>query len=113
MMKGTSAIAVIKHEIERTQLQTSIPLPTGKVKIEVETRKVDGFRPDPIDVVIRVNGTEVSKGQVLRAASLTFTANDSFDVGRNSYSPVSLIYFDRKPFAFNGTTRHLKVDYFD
>jgi hypothetical protein len=87
MMKGTSAIAVIKHEIERTQLQTSIPLPTGKVKIEVETRKVDGFRPDPIDVVIRVNGTEVSKGQVLRAASLTFTANDSFDV--QWYHPAS------------------------
>ena len=113
MMKGTSTIAVIKHEIERTQLETSIPLPTGKVKIEVETRKVDGVRPAPLDVVIRVNGAEVSKGRVPRSTAVAFTANDAFDVGRDSYSPVSLAYFDRKPFAFNGTIRHLKVDYLD
>ena len=100
-------------EIERTQLETSAPLPTGKVKIEVETRKASGVRPAPLDIVIRVDGKEVSKGRVPRSAALTFTANDAFDVGRDSYSPVSLAYFDRKPFAFNGTIRHLKVEYLD
>ncbi|MCK4207727.1 arylsulfatase, partial [Brucella pituitosa] len=79
----------------------------------VETRKVDGVRPAPLDVVIRVNGAEVSKGRVPRSTAVAFTANDAFDVGRDSYSPVSLAYFDRKPFAFNGTIRHLKVDYLD
>ncbi|MGO4408380.1 hypothetical protein AB4Z10_29530, partial [Bosea sp. RAF48] len=62
---------------------------------------------------IRVDGKEVSKGRVPRSAALTFTANDAFDVGRDSYSPVSLAYFDRKPFAFNGKIRRLKVDYLD
>lgn len=101
-------------EIERTQLETSAPLPTGKVKIEVETaRKANGARPASLDIVIRIDGKEVSKGRVPRAAPGSFTANDAFDVGRDSYSPVSLAYFDRKPFAFNGKIQHLKVDYLD
>ncbi|MGO4175510.1 arylsulfatase [Bosea sp. TAF32] len=101
-------------EIERTQLETSAPLPTGKVKIEIETtRKANGARPASLDIVMRVDGKEVSKGRVPRAAPGSFTANDAFDVGRDSYSPVSLTYFDRKPFAFNGKIRHLKVEYLD
>ena len=99
-------------EIERTQLKTSAPLPTGKVKIEVETtRKASGAGPASLDIVIRVNDKEVSKGHVPRSASGSFTANDAFDVGRDSYSPVSLAYFDRKPFAFNGKINRLKVEY--
>jgi arylsulfatase len=62
-------------------------------------------------VVIRVNGDEVAKGTVPRSAPLTFTANDTFDVGRDSYSPVSEAYFDRKPFAFNGNIKRLHVAY--
>lgn len=98
-------------EIERTQIATSEPLPTGKVTIEVETRKTSDKHASPLDVTIRVNGAEVAKGTVPRSAPLTFTANDAFDVGRDSYSPVSLAYFDQKPFAFNGTIDQLKVKY--
>lgn len=98
-------------EIERTQIATSAPLPTGKVTIEVETRKTSGKHAGPLDVTIRVNGTEVAKGMVPRSAPVAFTANDAFDVGRDSYSPVSLAYFDQKPFAFNGTIDQLKVKY--
>ncbi|MGE0281878.1 MAG: arylsulfatase, partial [Rhizobiaceae bacterium] len=87
------------------------PLPSGKVKIEVETRKASNVHAAPLDVVIRVEGKEVAKGQVPRSAPLTFTANDSFDVGRDSYSPVSLTYFDRKPFAFNGKIEQVKIEY--
>ncbi|MGK9286662.1 arylsulfatase [Sinorhizobium meliloti] len=98
-------------EIERTRLESSEPLPSGKVNIEVETRKAGSNHAAPLDVVIRVNGKEVAKGRVPRSAPLAFTANDAFDVGRDSYSPVSLAYFDRKPFAFNGKIERLKVEY--
>lgn len=98
-------------EIERTQLASSAPLPTGKVTIEVESRKgAEGHTP-PMDVEIRVNGKTVAQGRVPRAAPIAFTANDAFDVGRDSYSPVSLAYFDRKPFAFNGKIASLDVKY--
>ena len=100
-------------EIERTRIATTEPLPTGKVTIEVETRKTSDERAGPLDVTIRVNGTEMAKGTVPRLAPLTFTANDAFDVGRDSYSPVSLAYFDQKPFAFNGTIDQLKVNYLE
>ena len=96
-------------EIERTRLQSSSVLPTGKVKIEVETRI-----PKPraaAEIVIRVNGTEVSKGAVSRTAALAFTANDAFDVGQDSYSPVSEAYFDRKPFKFNGKIDTVHIAY--
>ncbi len=98
-------------EIERTRIESTGPLPSGEVTIEVETRKASDKRGGPLDVVLRLNGKELAKGQVPRSAPLAFTANDAFDVGRDSYSPVSLAYFDRKPFAFNGTIEGLKVEY--
>jgi len=98
-------------EIERTQITSSGALPEGKAVIEVETRKAGKDHAGPLDVAIRVNGKEVAKGYVPRSAPLAFTANDAFDVGRDSYSPVSETYFDRKPFAYNGKIDGLKVVY--
>lgn len=96
-------------EIERTQLETSDPLPTGKVRIEVETR-IAAPR-GAADVAIRIDGKEVAKGQVPRTAVLAFTANDAFDVGMDSYSPVSPAYLDRAPFKFSGGIESLKISY--
>ena len=95
-------------EIERTRLSGTPP--TGKVKIEVESR-IEGGPRGPMDVTIRANGQEIAKGRVPRTAPLLFTANDAFDVGMDSYSPVSLAYFDRAPFKFNGTIERLDVKY--
>jgi len=96
-------------EIERTQLTTASPLPQGKVKVEVETH-IAAPR-GAADVTIRVNGNEVAKGTVPRTAALAFTANDAFDVGMDSYSPVSLAYFDRAPFTFNGRIGKVHIEY--
>jgi arylsulfatase len=107
--KGKLGYEYNLFEIERTRLETSQPLPTGKVKIEVETHV-----PKPrgaADVSIRINGTEVTKGRVPRTAALAFTANDAFDVGMDSYSPVSTAYFDRAPFKFNGRIDQVHIKY--
>jgi arylsulfatase A-like enzyme len=98
-------------EIERTRISSSAPLPTGKVKIEVESRMSGKAHVKAVDVTIRVNGQEVAQGRVPRNAPIVFTANDSFDVGMDSYSPVSLAYFDRAPFKFNGKIDSLDVKY--
>ncbi len=95
-------------EIERTRLETAA-LPAGKVTIEVET-SIAAPR-GAADVVIRVNGQEAAKGSVPRTAALAFTANDAFDVGVDSYSPVSQAYYDRKPFAFNGKIGAVRIQY--
>jgi arylsulfatase len=95
-------------EIERTKLETAA-LPAGRATIEVETN-IAAPRA-AADVVIRVNGQEAAKGRVPRTATLAFTANDAFDVGMDSYSPVSEAYYDRKPFKYNGRIDALKIQY--
>ena len=63
------------------------------------------------EISIRVNGSEVARGRVPRTAVLAFTANDAFDVGTDSYSPVAQDYFDRKPFSFNGRIEKVHIEY--
>ncbi|MBB6091688.1 arylsulfatase [Povalibacter uvarum] len=107
--KGTLGYEYNLFEIERTRLQTASALPTGRVKVEVETR-IAAPR-GAADVVIRVDGKEVAKGTVPRTAALAFTANDAFDIGMDSYSPVSEAYFDRRPFRFNGRIDRVEIKY--
>ena len=98
-------------EIQRTKLQAKGKLPTGKAKIEVESRlaaKIGG----PMDVSLKVNGDVVAQGRVPAAMSLHFTGgNETFDIGSDMGSPVSLAYFDQAPFAFNGSIGKTKVVY--
>jgi hypothetical protein len=100
-------------EIERTQISSTAPLPTGKVKIDVESRMEGTGHVKSVAVTIRVNGEVVATGRVPRNAPLLFTANDSFDLGMDSYSPVSLAYYDRAPFKFNGVIKSLDVKYLE
>ena len=53
----------------------------------------------------------MAQGKVPRSAALAFTANDAFDVGMDSYSPVSQAYFDRAPFKFNGRIDGVTINY--
>jgi arylsulfatase len=45
------------------------------------------------------------------SAPLIFTANDSFDIGMDGGSPVSIDYFDAAPFKFNGKVERTTVKY--
>ena len=56
----------------------------------------------PADVVLTVDGTEVARTTVKRTVPAAFTASETFDVGVDLGSPVSLDYFDRRPFPFTG-----------
>jgi arylsulfatase len=97
-------------EVQRTKLRSKDKLPTGKVKIDVESRlvaKIGG----PMDVTMKVNGNVVEQGRVPAAMSLHFTSNATFDIGTDLDSPVSLDYFDQAPFAFNGTIGTTNIRY--
>jgi arylsulfatase len=96
-------------EIDRTRIASKDTLPTGKVKIEVETR-IAAPR-GAAQVAIRIDGKEVAQGTVPRTAVLAFTANDAFDVGTDSYSPISEAYFEHKPFTFNGKIDKVQIKY--
>jgi arylsulfatase A-like enzyme len=97
-------------EIQRTKLKSKDKLPTGKMKIEVESKlaaKIGG----PMDVMLKVNGKDVAQGRVPAAMSLHFTSNATFDIGVDLDSPVSLDYYDQAPFKFNGTIGTTTIKY--
>lgn len=98
-------------EIERTQIKAKNQLPTGKVKIEVVTKYAVKKPGGPLDVVLKVNGEEVARGQVPISAPLLFTANDCLDIGTDLGSPVSIDYYDKAPFKFNGDIAQVHVKY--
>ena len=97
-------------EITRTKIRAKEKLPAGKVKIEVESKLADKIG-GPMNVTLKVNGKAVAQGTVPAAMSLHFTSNATFDIGSDLDSPVSLDYFDKAPFAFNGTIGTTKITY--
>jgi arylsulfatase A-like enzyme len=86
--------------IERYSGRSAERLPAGRHRIVVDTTIA---RPGaPADVVLSVDGTEVGRVHVGRTVPAAFTASETFDVGVDLGSPVSLDYFDRAPFPFTG-----------
>ena len=53
----------------------------------------------------------MAQGQVPISAPLLFTANDCLDIGTDLGSPVSLDYYDKAPFKFNGKIDQVHVKY--
>ena len=60
---------------------------------------------------IRVGQEVLATGRVPVSAPLLFTANDCFDIGFCLGSPVSLDYYDKAPFPFNGQIDRVHVAY--
>ena len=97
-------------EVQRTKIRSKGKLPLGKVKIDVESKLTDKIG-GPMEVTLKVNGEVVGQGKVPAAMSLHFTSNATFDIGIDLDSPVSLDYYDKAPFAFNGTIGKTKISY--
>jgi arylsulfatase len=94
--------------IERTITRSETKIATGKRKIEVsETIAQPGA---PADVILKVDDQEVARTTVKRTVPGAFTASETFDVGVDLGSPVSLDYFDRAPFKFDGTIVQVDVE---
>jgi arylsulfatase A-like enzyme len=86
--------------IERYIARPEEKLAPGKHRIEVDTTIA---RPGgPAEVVIAVDANEIARTTVKRTVAGAFTASETLDVGIDLGSPVSLDYFDRRPFRFDG-----------
>jgi arylsulfatase A-like enzyme len=93
--------------IERYVARSKEKLAPGKHKIEVDTT-IATFG-GPAEVALTVDGREVARTTVKRTVPGAFTASETFDVGVDLGSPVSLDYFDRRPFRFDGKITSVKV----
>lgn len=92
--------------IENTQVQTA-PIPAGRHTIVVDT--AIAHPGAPAEVKISVNGEAAAKVTVPRTVPAAFTATESFDVGRDLGSPVSLSYEEERPFLFDGTIHTVDI----
>jgi hypothetical protein len=84
--------------LNRYKFSSKTPIPTGKVKIEVETKYDSKEREAPATLTMTVNGKQVAQGRIERSVPGSHTVSDTFDIGMDANSPVSLDYFDRAPF---------------
>ena len=95
--------------IENYKAESGV-IPAGKHQIIVDTQLESAKPMAPAIVTIAVNGKEVAKTRVSRTVPAAFTASESFDVGVDLGSTVSLVYDERRPFAFSGKINSVKVD---
>jgi arylsulfatase A-like enzyme len=95
--------------IERTIARSTSKIAPGKRRIEVTTQLASPKPLSPAEVVLKVDGQEVARTTVNRTVPAAFSASETFDVGVDLGSVVSLDYFDRRPFRFNGKVEKVEV----
>jgi hypothetical protein len=94
--------------IERKRAVTAEPLPPGPHTVRV--REAIARPGAAAEVIVEADGREALRLSVPRTVPGAFTASESFDVGVDLGSPVSLDYFDKAPFRFEGSIRSVRVD---
>lgn len=110
MDKGTLVYEYNMMIIHNWSASSASKLAPGKHSIEVTTNVKDNKPGGPATVTLVVDGKEVGRTQLLGTVPAAFTASETFDVGVDLGSVVSLKYMHRAPFKFNGMIHSAKVD---
>jgi arylsulfatase len=95
--------------IERYKARSAKRISAGRHRIEVTTTLASAQPLSPAEVVLKVDGQEVGRTTVKRTVPAAFSASETFDVGVDLGSTVSLDYFERRPFRFDGTIHKVEV----
>ena len=97
--------------IQRTKIRSEQQLSKGRATIELRTVYAEAKPAGPLNISMKVNGVDYGSGQVPISAPLLFTANDCLDIGTCLGGSVSLDYYDKAPFPFNGHIHNVNVRY--
>jgi arylsulfatase A-like enzyme len=97
--------------VMRTKIRSDKKLPSGKAKIQVSTEYAEARPAGPLNITMTVNGEEFAHGTVPVSAPLAFSANDCLDIGLCLGGSVSLDYYDKAPFPFNGDIHNVNIRY--
>ena len=106
---GTLVYEYNIFEIQRVKIRAKEKLPAGKHVIEIETELSSEKPRAPARITLSVDGRPLATGVVAITAPVAFSRFETFDVGADLGSPVSLDYFDRAPFALQGSIERLEV----
>jgi len=97
--------------LNRYKVQSEDKIPGGKVKIEVMVTAHSKKPLSPSVITLKVNGKTVGEVTAETTVPAIFTASESFDIGMDYGSAVSLDYHDRIPFKFNGEIEKVNIKY--
>ncbi|MCO8124623.1 arylsulfatase [Stieleria sp. TO1_6] len=93
--------------IEQYTARSEQPLAAGKHTIKVVTEIVGPGKEGTATVF--VDDQRVGTATLNRTVATAFSASETFDVGVDLGSTVSLGYYDQRPFAFNGKINRFNV----
>ncbi len=94
--------------IEQYTARSAQPLAAGKHTIEITT-EISGPGKSGT-ATLTVDGKQVGVANLNRTVPAAFTATETFDVGTDLGSPVSMNYYDRRPFEFSGKIGRVTVE---
>jgi hypothetical protein len=97
--------------VMRTKIRSQRRLNPGRATIQIETTVLEPTPGSPLNISMSVNGENFGADKVAISAPLLFSANDCLDIGTCLGGPVSLDYYDRAPFPFNGHIDTVNVRY--
>lgn len=97
--------------IYRYQASATAAIPAGAFDIEVHLIYDEQAAKAPATLTLVSGGVQVGQTRVELSVPAGFTASETFDVGTDLGSPVSLDYADRTPFSFTGTIDTLHIAY--
>lgn len=109
--QGTLCYEYNGAAVARTRLCSPKPLAAGLHRLEMDTAITAPKPGAPAELTLRVDGVEAAKATTPFTEALGFSASETFDVGMDLGSPVSLDYFERAPFSFNGEIHDVHVAY--
>jgi hypothetical protein len=92
----------------RYQVKGSSPLPVGPCTIRMEFEYDGGGLGKGGTVKLLVNGTPVGTGRVEKTEMALFSADETFDIGCDTGSPVSTDY--KAPFRFTGKIKKVTLE---
>jgi hypothetical protein len=96
--------------IERYVARSATKIAAGRHRIEVATILESHMPLSAANVLLKVDGQEVARTALKQTVPGAFSASETFDVGADLGSTVSLDYFDRRPFRFDGSIASVKVE---
>jgi len=94
--------------VERYVLESAVRIPAGDHRISVKT--VIGQLGGPGRVTLSVDGRPAGELELKRTVPGMFTSSETFDVGTDLGSPVSMRYHKKTPYAFNGKIKKIYVE---
>jgi arylsulfatase len=92
----------------RYRVTSPEPLPSGKSTVRIEFKYDGGGLAKGGSVAMFVNDKKVAEGKVEKTIFARFSADETFDTGLDTGSPVSDLY--QSPFKFSGAINRIEVD---